>query len=98
MGKKRCAKAYSECHQNGIDPRTTPVAVDIDAGEKFQVYGVDECKTITRVRGGRGGPWISTYGRRFTTRELLKAPLLRDYPHCPGKADQALWSSATTLN
>ncbi|CAK0864939.1 unnamed protein product [Prorocentrum cordatum] len=73
MGKKRCAKAYSECHQNGIDPRTTPVAVDIDAGEKFQVYGVDECKTITRVRGGCGGPWISTHGRRFTTRELLKA-------------------------
>ena len=71
--KVRCLKAFKECHQNGIDPRVTPIAVDIDCGMKFFTYGIDECKTLTRNRGGSGGPWISTRGRRTTTQEILKA-------------------------
>ena len=35
-------------------------------------YGIDKAKTITRTRGGDGGPWISTRGRLTTPAELMK--------------------------
>ena len=72
MSKDRCVEAYKACHAKGIDPRTNIVMVDIDAGKQFSTYGVNECKTLTRSRGGSGGPWVSTRGRRLTTNELLK--------------------------
>ena len=59
-------------HSTGIDPRKTPVAIDIDCSMKFQSYGVQATKTITRTRGGQGGPWLSTHGRRTNVNELLK--------------------------
>ena len=67
-----CKTAYKECFDCGRDPRSTPILVDIDASPKFATYGIDEAKTITRSRGGDGGPWISTRGRRTTPTELIK--------------------------
>jgi site-specific DNA-cytosine methylase len=70
--KEACLTAYKECFKGGRDPRTTPVLVDVGASPKFNTYGIDESKTITRTRGGDGGPWISTRGRKTTPGELLK--------------------------
>ena len=70
--KVACTTAYKACFDYGRDPRSTPILVDIDASPKFATYGIDEAKTITRSRGGDGGPWISTRGRRTTPNELIK--------------------------
>ena len=70
--KDACKVAYKECFDYGRDPRSTPILVDIDASPKFATYGIDEAKTITRSRGGDGGPWISTRGRRTTLTEMMK--------------------------
>ena len=70
--KDACRRAYKECYERGCDARVTPILVDIGSSRKFWVYGVNEAKTITRARGGDGGPWISTRGRQTTTRELIK--------------------------
>ena len=77
--KEACKTAYKECFSNGHDPRSTPILVDIDASPKFATYGINEAKTITRSRGGDGGPWISTRGRRTSTTELMK---LQGYEKC----------------
>ena len=71
--KDRVMEAYKKCYANGVDPRTTTVMVDVDCSKQFASYGVDEMKTLTRNRGGSGGPWISTRGRRTNLGELMKA-------------------------
>ncbi|CAK0830711.1 unnamed protein product [Prorocentrum cordatum] len=70
--KERCQAAYRKAHGDGHDARKVNIMVDVDASEKFQTFGVDICKTLTRSRGGCGGPWASTRGRRLTTPELLR--------------------------
>jgi DNA-cytosine methyltransferase len=70
--KEACLTAYKDCYKCGHDARMIPILVDIHASPKFMQYGIDEAKTITRTRGGDGGPWISTRGRLTTTSELLK--------------------------
>ena len=75
-----------KAHKDGVDGTTIPIAIDIDASNKFRTHGVDIVKTITRTRGGQGGPWISNRGRRTTVNELLK---------CQGfKPDEVEWEQA----
>ena len=57
--QEACKRAYKECYQCGLDARVIPILVDIGASPKYTTYGVDEAKTMTRTRGGDGGPWIS---------------------------------------
>ena len=64
--------ACKEAHRKGTDPLTTPIAIDIDCSSRFQSVGVNVARTLTRTRGGQGGPWISSRGRRTTPNELLK--------------------------
>lgn len=71
--KDRVVEAYKKCYASGVGPRTTTVMVDVDCSKQFATYGVDEMKTLTRNRGGSGGPWISTRGRRTNLGELMKA-------------------------
>ena len=72
-GKDRCKAAFqSAWNTAGIDPRRVPMCVDIDCSKKFQSYGVNMAKTLTKTRGAAGGPWVSTRGRRVTTTELMK--------------------------
>ena len=84
-GRQRCMDAFKTCFASGRDPRAIPVLVDIDCSEKYSTFGIDEAKTITRTRGGSGGPWISTRGRRTTLNEMLK---LQGFKHedCPWDA------------
>ena len=70
--KDACLKVYKECYKRGQDPRFIPILVDVHASVKFMSYGVNEAKTITRTRGGVGGPWISTRGRHTTPAELMR--------------------------
>ena len=53
--KERCQAAYKKARGDGRDARKVNVMVDIDASKKFQTFGVDICKTLTRTRGGCGG-------------------------------------------
>ena len=58
----------------GVDPKEVPVAIDIDCNVRYGTYGINIAKTITRARGGQGGPWISSRGRRTSVNELHEAP------------------------
>ncbi|CAK0864929.1 unnamed protein product [Prorocentrum cordatum] len=64
--------AIRSASTSGRHPRSTPILVDIVASPEFAAYGIDEAKTIARSRGGDGGPWIFTRGRRTTPTELIK--------------------------
>ena len=71
--QKSCMKAAcAQVHKSGTDPLKVPVAIDVDCTNKFRVYGVNIAKTLTRSRGGSGGPWLSTRGRRTTSNELMR--------------------------
>ena len=63
-----CNKALAD----GINALKIPLAIDVDCTAKYAVYGVNIAKTLTKTRGGQGGPWISSRGRRTTTTELMK--------------------------
>ena len=65
-------RAYKKALNAGINPLETPISVDIDCSEKYQSNGVNIANTLTRTRGGQGGPWISTRGRRTSVSELIK--------------------------
>ena len=67
--QKACNTVFKK---TGKDPRTVPVLIDVDCSLRFATFGIDEAKTITRTRGGTGGPWVSSRGCRVTTNELLK--------------------------
>ena len=54
--------------KNGVDPRTMPVAVDIDASEKFATLGVNEVPTLLHARSR--GMWVSTLSARLDLREV----------------------------
>lgn len=71
--KQRVKTAMSKVFQSiGINPCEVPVFIDCDCSAKFLTYGVDEARTITRARGGTGGPWVSSRGRKTNTNELLR--------------------------
>ena len=67
--KTACTAVFKK---TGKDPRTIPVLIDVDCSDKYATFGIDEAKTITRTRGGTGGPWVSSRGRRVNTNELLR--------------------------
>ena len=64
--------AYNEAYSSGYDPRTFPLAIDIDCSSKFAAVGNNEIKCLTRTRGGQSGPWLSSRGRRTTLAELFR--------------------------
>ena len=65
-------RAYKKALLSGVNPLVTPISVDIDCSEKYQSNGVNIANTLTRTRGGQGGPWISSRGRRTSVSELIK--------------------------
>ena len=81
-GKERCKNAYTKVFADGVDPRKTPVLVDMDCSPKFATFGVNVARTLTRSRGAQGGPWVSTRGRRMTVSEMcrLQGFLVREVP------------------
>ena len=64
--------ACAHVHKSGTDPLKVPVAIDVDCSFKYRVWGVNIAKTLTRTRGGQGGPWLTTRGRRTTSNELMR--------------------------
>ena len=71
-GRRHCKAAYRKVFANGIDPKQTPVLVDVDCSDGYRSVGVNIAKTLTRSRGEVGGPWVSTRGRRTTISELMR--------------------------
>ena len=68
-----CKAAYKKvCKKKGVDPRVTPVMVDIDCSERFATHGVNIARTLTKTRGQNGGPWVSSRGRRVTLHEMMR--------------------------
>jgi site-specific DNA-cytosine methylase len=70
--KKLMSKACKGAVAAGVDPSKVPVAIDIDCSERYSTYGINIAKTLTRTRGGSGGPWVSSRGRRSSVNEMLK--------------------------
>ena len=81
-GKERCKTAYAKVFAEGVDPRKTPVLVDVDCSPQFAAVGVNIARTLTRSRGATGGHWVSTRGRRVTVSEMcrLQGFLAREVP------------------
>ena len=70
-GKARATVACSAAfNEHNVDPRTTPICVDIDCGLQYSTWGINVARTLTRTRGGQGGPWVSTLGRRVNIHEM----------------------------
>ena len=93
--KVACSAAFKEY---GVDPRTTPISVDLDCSLKFSSWGINMARTLTRTRGGQGGPWVSTIGRRVNIQEMaaLQAFQESDIPindMSPTKIGQMLGNS-----
>lgn len=70
--RNHAIKAYRYAYSTGHDPRIVPVMVDIDATPRFGTYGISFARTLTRTRGGSGGPWVSSRGRRVSITEMMK--------------------------
>ena len=49
-----CAYKAALC-KHGIDARYTPILVDIDCSKKFDTFGINMFKTLTKTRGEQGG-------------------------------------------
>jgi len=69
--KKLAKLAYGDALSKDINAVVTTLAVDIDCTQKYATYGVDVARTLTMARGGSGGPWLSTKGRRTDIEELF---------------------------
>ena len=54
-GRRHCKAAYRKVFANGIDPKKTPVLVDVDCSDRYRSVGVNIAKTLTRSRGEVGG-------------------------------------------
>ena len=70
--KKLAKNAMKDVYDAGVNPLKIPVAIDIDCSPKFATSRANLAPTITRARGGQGGPWLSSHGRRTNVKELLK--------------------------
>lgn len=66
----KSAKAYAK--KNGLNLKTTPLFVDINAGKQFMQAVANICPTITRTRAKAGGFYISPLQRRTRTSEMLR--------------------------
>ena len=70
--KRLCVRAYKAAYDQGFDPRRVPVAVDVDCSERYATFGIDVSRTLTRTRGGQGGFWLSSRGRKMSITELMR--------------------------
>ncbi|CAK0905614.1 unnamed protein product, partial [Prorocentrum cordatum] len=67
-----CKDAYKKAYEKKVDPRLTPLLVDIDCSKKFATHGVNIARALTKTRGQDGGPWVSSRGRRATLHEMMR--------------------------
>ena len=64
--------AIKKISDGGKDPFKHPFVLDLDARSETPAYmeGISPC--LTKTRAMSSGHWITTHGRRFSTRELLR--------------------------
>ena len=73
-----------------VDPRKTPVAIDVGCSKSFLTYGVDIARTLSKSRAESGGFWISSRGRKMTTNEIMRVSGIRPESELMG------WQEVTT--
>lgn len=71
-GRDLAKEAYKKVFSTGVDPRKTPVAIDVGCSKAFATYGVDISRTLCYGRAKTGGFWLSNKGRKMTTEEMMK--------------------------
>ncbi|CAK0880248.1 unnamed protein product [Prorocentrum cordatum] len=67
-----CKDAYKKTYEKKVDPRLTPVLVDIDCSKKFATHGINIARALTKTRGQDGGPRVSSRGRRATLHAMMR--------------------------
>ena len=70
--KTNLKRAFQKAVDNGINPFTTHVIVDVGASPKYAVSMHNVCPTITRTRASALGYWDSWKGGRLDTEEMSK--------------------------
>ena len=63
--------AHSRLKAAKVNPRSVDMVVDIGSGRGLNMM-CGLCPTITRSRGGNGGFWVTSLGRRLSSTELLR--------------------------
>ena len=64
--------AITKTKAKGINIKHNELIIDIDCTERFSTYGVNIMKCLTASRGGAGGPYVLSRGRRMTMSELFR--------------------------
>ena len=70
--KKLARMAMSKIWAQGVDPCKVPCAIDVGCSERYLTWKVGVAPTLCRARGGSGGFWLSSRGRKTTLRELMR--------------------------
>ena len=71
---KALRAAMADIRKRGLDPYSENFVIDIDSGrfENSKTWKQGLSKTLTRSRGGSGGPWLSKRARRTSLQELAR--------------------------
>ena len=70
--KKLARMAMSKIWAQGVDPCKVPCDIDVGCSERYLTWKVGVAPTLCRARGGSGGFWLSSRGRKTTLRELMR--------------------------
>ena len=62
--------AYKKMMDNGLEPASVPMVIDVDGTKPSMMYNISPC--LTRTRAANGGHWLSCRGRRMTLVEMIR--------------------------
>eukprot|EP00438_Fugacium_kawagutii_P006633 Skav235732 [mRNA] locus=scaffold1686:66458:67677:- [translate_table: standard] len=70
-GQRNLQLACADIRRSGFDPSQVLCCIDVDSGRtNAKLWKMGQARTLTRSRGGCGGPWLSSHYRRTTLREM----------------------------
>ena len=90
--RKTLLAALEDIRSHGMNPYSKEFLIDIDTGRRESKLWNDVfARTLTRARGGSGGPWLSRLARRTTLAEMGRFQGLdTDAWNCEGISDAQL--------
>lgn len=71
-GRRNWTVAKKAIRKDGGDPHVHLYAVDVDSGRQCKLHSYNCARTLTKARGGSGGPWLSNRLRRVTLAEMSR--------------------------
>ena len=70
-GQRNVEIACKDIKKLGFDPAQVLCCIDVDSGRTTgKLWKMTQARTLTRARGGCGGPWLSTHWRRTSVQEM----------------------------